>query len=104
VGHLQDNGFEVTVAEVPNLTAIKAEHNITRELMSCHTAVIGEYVVEGHVPADVILRLLEEGPDVAGLSVPGMPQGSPGMEGPNPVRYDVLAFDREGNSTVYESR
>jgi hypothetical protein len=104
VGHLRDNGLEVTVTEVADLAAIKAEHHITQDLMSCHTAVIGDYVIEGHVPADAILRFLEEEPDWAGLSVPGMPQGSPGMEGPNPVAYDVLAFDRNGNSTVYESR
>ena len=104
MGHLQDNGFEVTVAEVADLTPIMAEHNITPALSSCHTAVIGDYVVVGHVPADVILRFLDEAPDLAGLSVPGMPQGSPGMDGPNPVPYDVLAFDRDGNSTVYESR
>lgn len=104
MGHLRDNGFEVTVAEVTDLTAINAEHHITPDLMSCHTAVIGEYVLEGHVPADAILRFLEESPDLAGLSVPGMPAGSPGMESPNPVHYDVLAFDEDGNSTVYESR
>ena len=62
------------------------------------------YVVEGHVPADVIVRLLEEDPEVIGLSVPGMPVGSPGMEGPNPQPYNVVTFDKEGHSEIYERR
>jgi len=62
---------------------------------------VGGYVVEGHVPADVVKRMLAERPEVAGIAVPGMPVGSPGMEGPNARPYDVLAFDREGGSSVY---
>ncbi len=82
---------------------MKLEHGIVAGLGSCHTALIEGYVIEGHVPAEDIKRLLEERPDIAGLSVPGMPIGSPGMEGPNPVRYDVLAFDSQGNVEVFAS-
>jgi hypothetical protein len=74
---------------------------VPRELWSCHTGVVGAYVVEGHVSAGEIARLLKEKPPIAGLSVPGMPVGSPGMEGPNPRPYDVLAFDRAGRISVY---
>ena len=79
---------------------------MTQALESCHTAVVGDYVVEGHVPADLIHRLLDEGPDVKGLAVPGMPIGSPGMETPDrePERYQVLTFDRDGNVEVYATR
>ena len=72
--------------------------------MGCHTATIGDYVIEGHVPADLIRRLMDEKPDIAGLSVPGMPPGAPGMEGPNARPYDVLAFDRDGKTTIYANR
>ncbi len=71
------------------------------ELKSCHTALVDGYVIEGHVPADAITRLLKERPPVTGLAVRGMPVGSPGMEGGNPQPYDVLAFDRQGRVSVY---
>ena len=73
---------------------------------SCHTAVVGDYVVEGHVPADLVRRMLEEKPDIAGLAVPGMPRGSPGMEMPDGSkdRYDVIAFTDDGEQSVYASR
>lgn len=75
-------------------------------LHSCHTAVVDGYVIEGHVPADLIDRLLRERPAVVGLAVPGMPIGSPGMEAPGQAaeRYQVLTFDQEGRTTVYASR
>ncbi len=77
-----------------------------RALQSCHTAVVEGYVIEGHVPADLVDRLLRERPSVVGLAVPGMPVGSPGMEAPGqaPERYQVLAFDQKGRTTVYASR
>lgn len=86
------------------LAAIKAEHGVPVRLQACHTGVVEGYVIEGYVPADVMRRLLEERPDVVGLAVPGMPVGSPGMEGPNPQPYNVVAFDREGRTSVYEKR
>lgn len=75
-------------------------------LQSCHTGVVDGYVIEGHVPADLIDRLLRDRPPVVGLVVPGMPVGSPGMEaaGQKPERYQVLAFDRKGQTTLYASR
>ena len=72
-------------------------------LASCHTAVVGDYIVEGHVPAEVIAKFLREAPTVRGIAVPGMPIGSPGMEGPRPQPYEVIAFDGNGNHTVYET-
>ena len=70
-------------------------------MTSCHTALVDGYVIEGHVPAEDIQRLLQQRPDVVGLAVPGMPMGSPGMEGPTSEPYDVLTFDRDGNTTVF---
>ncbi len=86
------------------LMAIKAEHGVPARLQGCHTGVVEGYVIEGHVPADVMRRLLEDRPDVVGLAVPGMPVGSPGMEVGTPQPYNVIAFDREGRSSVYEKR
>ena len=100
VAHLEQNGFEVTSTDVPDMTAVKRRVGVPRSLAACHTALIDGYIVEGHVPADDIKRLLSERPDVAGVSVPGMPVGSPGMEGPNPQPYDVLAFDEDGLRTA----
>jgi hypothetical protein len=106
VVHLQENGFTVEVEDVTNdeLVRIKAEQGVPRNLEGCHTGIIDGYVIEGHVPADVLTRFLSEAPDVKGLSVPGMPPGSPGMEGPPPVPYNVLTFDEQGRTTIYESR
>ncbi len=92
---------------VRDLTPIKARYGVARELQGCHTATVdGLYVIEGHVPADLIARLLDEKPDIVGLSVPGMPVGSPGMEVPGrePEPYDVLSFDKDGTIQVYASR
>ena len=77
-------------------------HHVPPRLHSCHTGVIGDYVIEGHVPSHVIARLLKEQPKVLGLAVPRMPIGSPGMEGPSPVPYDVFTFDKDGRIHVYE--
>lgn len=104
IEHLQANGFTVTAHDLTDMTPIKETHGITPDLGSCHTAIIEGYVVEGHVPADVIKRLVSERPEIAGISVPGMPMGSPGMEGPRVDRYNVVAFDRAGNLSVYERR
>ena len=105
VEHLRENGWEVTVEDRNDIDQIKNLLGIPVQLRSCHTAEIGNYLVEGHVPASDIRRLLEEGPRVAGLSAPGMPIGSPGMEVPGrePQPYDVLAFDGDGRTTVFAS-
>lgn len=101
IAHLEANGFKVDAHDVADLTQVKLEHGIRRELTACHTALVDGYVIEGHVPAEDIQRLLQERPDVVGLTVPGMPMGSPGMEGPTSNPYDVLTFDRNGNITVF---
>jgi hypothetical protein len=104
VGHLRDNGFEVEAIDVADMGLVKAQHGIARDLQGCHTAVVDGYKIEGHVPADLIKRLLEERPAIAGLAVPGMPPGSPGMESANPQPYDIIAFDGQGGRSVYDSR
>jgi len=104
--YLRESGFPVKIEDHADLRPIKRRHGVPADLESCHTAVVEGYVIEGHVPADVIDRLLRERPAIAGLAVPGMPIGSPGMESPGhaPERYDVLAFDRSGRTTVYARR
>lgn len=88
-----------------DLTAVKTEHQVPPQLQSCHTAIVDGYVIEGHVPAGEIDRLLAERPDIAGLAVPGMPIGSPGMDvaGMAPEPYDVIAFDDQGATSVFAS-
>lgn len=92
VEHLTADGFSVAVQDAPSMKAVKARLGVPAELASCHTAQIGGYVVEGHVPARAIRRLLAEKPQGHGLAVPGMPIGSPGMEGGTPEVYDVVLF------------
>jgi hypothetical protein len=105
VEHLRQNGFEVTANDVDDLAAIKSKLGVPAALGSCHTAVVGRYVVEGHVPAADIRKLLEEKPQVVGIGVPGMPIGSPGMEVPGRVsdRYNVTAFTKDGTQRVFAS-
>jgi len=99
--HMQANGFSVTTKEVEDLDAIKRMAGVPEPLQSCHTAVVDGYVIEGHVPAEDVARLLSERPDAKGLSVPGMPIGSPGMEGGTPEGYDVMLFGPGGSAEVY---
>jgi hypothetical protein len=100
VEHLRGDGFAVTVIETGDLQPIKAKLGVPAELAACHTAEIMGYTIEGHVPAQAIRRLIAEKPKVAGLAVPGMPVGSPGMEGGTPVPYDVVMFG-DGRSEVF---
>jgi hypothetical protein len=102
IEHLRADGFEVRATNLPDLTRIKLENGVPMRLAACHTALVGGYVVEGHVPAADVRRLLRERPDIAGLAVPGMPIGSPGMEGPRPEPYEVLAFGSRGVSVFAE--
>ena len=104
MGHLQTSGFTVKPTDISlaRLKAIKDDYGIPQRLRSCHTGIVGNYLIEGHVPGDVIARLLREKPSIAGLAVPGMPIGSPGMEGPNPQPYDVFSFDRDGRVQIYD--
>ena len=105
VEHLRKAGFTATVTDVEDMTAVKTKHGVPQRARSCHTAVVGDYVVEGHVPAADVQRLLKERPPVVGIGVPGMPIGSPGMEvaGMKPQPFDVLAFDKAGQTTVFAS-
>ncbi len=98
---MEANGFSVEVREQRDLRPIKRELGIGPALQSCHTGVIDGYLIEGHVPAADIRRLLAERPAGRGLAVPGMPVGSPGMEGPRPQPYAVVAFDNDGNTTTF---
>ena len=101
VEHLEANGFSVDVKQQRDLRSIKQQLGIQRPLQSCHTGVIDGYIIEGHVPAADIHRLLEQRPAVRGLAVPGMPMGSPGMEGPRPQPYEVVTFDVDGNTRTF---
>ena len=104
--HLQKNGFSVEKKDLfgKNFTDVKRKFGVPERLFSCHTALIEGYVIEGHVPADLIHKLLKEKPAVVGLAVPGMPVGSPGMEGGKPEPYEVFTFDKNGKITVYAKR
>ena len=106
VEHLRKHGYTVVARDLADVAPIKTAHGVPEKLRTCHTALVGGYVVEGHVPADVIARLLEERPKIAGLGVPGMPAGSPGMEMPGAPadHYDVVAFDKAGRTSVYARR
>lgn len=98
--YLAAEGFTIEMRDVQDISAVKAEQGVPADLGSCHTAVADGYVIEGHVPADAIRRLLADRPAVRGIAVPGMPAGSPGMEGPPPVPYNVVAFDAEGRRRI----
>ena len=102
INHLQDNGFNVKAVNMQNVSLIKKQHGVRPQLASCHTALVNGYTIEGHVPADDIYRLLKEKPEVKGLTVPGMPIGSPGMEqGNRKDPYAVYTFKQNGETTVY---
>ena len=103
VDHLKANGFTPAVHDDENMDAIKDEMGVPAGVRSCHTALLGRYLVEGHVPAADLRRLLAEKPAVAGLAAPGMPGGSPGMAVPGAPHepFEVLAFTRDGKTTVF---
>ena len=105
VKHLQQAGFTTRVTENDDVASIKTQRGVPARVQSCHTAIVDGYVIEGHVPAADVQRLLRERPAVAGIAVPGMPIGSPGMEvpGQRPQAYDVVAFDKQGQLKVYAS-
>jgi hypothetical protein len=91
VGYLRQNGFDVEVVDTGDMMSIKQQAGVPGELEGCHSTMVGGYVVEGHVPADIVKRLLQEKPSIRGVSLPGMPLGSPGMDG-----------EKEGPFVVYE--
>lgn len=98
--HLRQNGFEVDVVATHDLSLIKRQHNVPEQLAGCHTLLIDGYVVEGHVPASTIDRLLDERPDIKGISLPGMPMGSPGMGGEKTAPFRIYELS-EGQPKVY---
>ncbi len=102
VEHMRKAGFKVTVKNMDSMDMVKRMAGVRDELQSCHTARVGGYTIEGHVPAADVQRLLSERPNVLGLAVPGMPSGSPGMENGERDPYDVLAFTASG-SKVFSS-
>ena len=104
VTHLEENGFEVKPVDTNEVSMMKAKYGVPGDLISCHTGLVNGYVVEGHVPAEEIKKMLKEKPEIAGLAVPGMPMGSPGMEGGRVDHYDIVAFQKDGKRSVYASR
>ena len=101
IRHLRANGFSVKAYDVENLDQIARQNGVSPQLRSCHTARVGNYVIEGHVPAQDIKRLLAGKPTVAGLTVPGMPASAPGMDEPGKQPYTVYSFNTDGSTAVY---
>jgi hypothetical protein len=104
IAHLRSAGFTVVAHDMDDVSGTRNSLGVPFRLASCHTARVGNYVIEGHVPADLIAKLLKEHPAIAGLAVPGMVAGSPGMEGSGSEPYDVVAWDRAGKTSVYAHR
>ena len=109
INHLRDNGLEVVDNIVEDVSAIKIQYQIPNNLRSCHSAQIGKYTIEGHVPIESINKLLEEKPLISGLAVPGMPHGSPGMEihsheshSHDYESYEVVAFSKSGKTKIFD--
>lgn len=102
ISHMRQAGFEVRVREVPDTTPFARQLGVPDDLRSCHTASVGGYAIEGHVPATDVRRILRDRPQAAGLAVPGMPAGSPGMEmGNRRESYQTILFTRAGRRTVF---
>jgi hypothetical protein len=101
IEHLIKHGYRVDAKDTPDMATVKSSLGVPTDLRSCHTAVVEGYLIEGHVPAADIDRLLAAKPAVRGLAVPGMPMGSPGMEGAMKQHYQVIAFDRTGGTRVF---
>jgi hypothetical protein len=103
IEHLIKHGYRVDAKDTSEMAEIKRTLGVPDDLTSCHTGVVNGYLIEGHVPAADIARLLKEKPKIAGLAVPGMPMGSPGMEGPRTDHYKVLSFDKAGKTKTFAS-
>ncbi len=103
--HMTKAGYKVTSNSTDEMTKIKRQYKVPQAMESCHTAIVDGYIVEGHVPASDVAKLLKTRPDIVGLAAPGMPPKSPGMqpEGKEPLNYDVLSFDKEGKTEVFSS-
>ncbi len=104
IQHMEKHGFKVKEIITEDLEAIKNQYNLPLELSSCHTAIIDGYVIEGHIPANDVKRFLTQKPDVLGITVPGMPIGTPGMEARDIKQpFEILTFDNQGKTTVFNS-
>ncbi len=101
--YLKQNGFRPEIVDMDDVSTIKRLAQVPDDLVSCHTAVVERYVVEGHVPVEAIRKMLSERPEIRGIAVPGMPSGSPGMPGGTPERFHVIAFARGGSHRPYMS-
>ena len=99
--YLRDNGFEVTVRPTHDLSLIKERHGVPDSLQGCHTTLVDGYVIEGHVPVDTVDRLLSERPEITGISLPGMPQGSPGMTGRKTEPFEIYQFAPASSPSIY---
>ncbi len=101
IRQMEAAGFRVEATDVDNVDPVRKANGLPLNLASCHTALVGGYVVEGHVPASDVRRLLREKPAILGLAVPGMPAGSPGMDVPGSPPFDVLSVRKDGATSVY---
>ena len=99
--HMRAAGFVVNATNVPDVNQYKLKYGVPPQLASCHTAIVEDYIVEGHVPADDVIKMLRQKPAIKGIAVPGMPMGSPGMESPNPERFETIAFTADGLTSVF---
>ena len=106
IEHMQANGFAVKAVDVDDIDKVKRDNGVPASAASCHTGLVNGYVVEGHVPADAVLKMLKDKPAIAGIAVPGMPMGSPGMEVPGGQKdaFDIVSFDKAGKTAVYQKR
>jgi len=103
VAYMEAQGFSASVVDMADLSAIKHSSGVPTKLESCHTALVGAYVIEGHVPADLVKKILAEKPQISGLAAPGMPMDAPGM-GNGKTPYDVISWDNAGKTTVFAKR
>ena len=103
ISHLRESGFRVIAHETNNVNAVRAKLGMPHRYGACHTARVGDYLIEGHVPASDIKRLLKQQPEAIGIAVPGMPMGSPGMEGHYSEPYQTLLVDQSGNASVFSN-
>ena len=103
---MRESGFDVKAIDVDDINRVKREHGVPADAASCHTGIVNGYVVEGHVPADAVLKMLKDRPQIAGIAVPGMPIGSPGMEVPSGQKepFTIVSFDKTGKTAVYQKR
>jgi hypothetical protein len=104
IKHLEANGFVPVAQLVNDVTPIKRKRGVPEKLWSCHTAIVGDYTIEGHVPADLVHKMLDNRLPLGGLAAPGMPNGAPGMEGAVKDRYEIISFTRAGRSKVFAVR